>query len=62
MNEKNELLKKSYVKEFLPYFIIILVVVFVKMFVVSPIRVNGASMNPTLNDKDIMILNEISNQ
>ncbi|MCI6108113.1 MAG: signal peptidase I [bacterium] len=60
MNEKNELLKKSYVKEFLPYFIIILVVVFVKMFVVSPIRVNGASMNPTLNDKDIMILNEIS--
>lgn len=60
MNEKNELLKKSYVKEFLPYFIIILVVVFVKMFVVSPIRVNGASMNPTLNDKDIMILDEIS--
>lgn len=60
MDEKNELLKKSYVKEFLPYFIIILVVVFVKMFVVSPIRVNGASMNPTLNDKDIMILNEIS--
>lgn len=60
MKEKNELLKKSYVKEFLPYFIIILVVVLIKMFVVSPIRVNGASMNPTLNDKDIMILNEIS--
>lgn len=60
MKKKNELLKKSYVKEFLPYFIIILVVVLIKMFVVSPIRVNGASMNPTLNDKDIMILNEIS--
>lgn len=60
MDEKKELVKKNYIKEFLPYFIVILVVVFVKMFVVSPIRVNGASMNPTLNDKDIMILNEIS--
>lgn len=60
MEEKNEPMKKNYVKEFLPYFIIIIVVVLVKMFIVSPIRVNGASMNPTLNDKDIMLLDEIS--
>ena len=53
-------IEKNYLKEFLPYFIIILVVVFIKIFVVSPIRVNGASMNPTLNDKDIMLLDEIS--
>ena len=53
-------IEKNYLKEFLPYFIIILVVVFIKLFVVSPIRVNGASMNPTLNDKDIMLLDEIS--
>ncbi|HIT22892.1 MAG TPA: signal peptidase I [Candidatus Faecimonas intestinavium] len=39
---------------------IILVVVLIKTFVVSPIRVNGASMDPTLNDKDIMLLDEIS--
>ena len=38
----------------------ILVVVLIKTFVVSPIRVNGASMDPTLNDKDIMLLDEIS--
>lgn len=62
MDENKELSKKkkSYIIEFLPYFVIILVVVCIKMFIVSPIRVNGASMNPTLNDKDIMILDEIS--
>lgn len=60
MDEEKKSKKKSYIKEFLPYFIIILVVLFIKMFIVSPIRVNGASMNPTLNDKDIMLLDEIS--
>lgn len=60
MDEEKKSKKKSYIKEFLPYFIIILVVLFIKMFIVSPIRVNGASMNPTLKDKDIMLLDEIS--
>lgn len=60
MKEKKETVKKNYIKEFLPYFMIILVVVLIKTFVVSPIRVNGASMDPTLNDKDIMLLDEIS--
>ena len=60
MEEKKEIVKKNYIKEFLPYFMIILVVVLIKTFVVSPIRVNGASMDPTLNDKDIMLLDEIS--
>lgn len=52
--------EKNYMKEFLPYFIIILVVILIKMFVVSPIRVNGPSMEDTLHNKDIMILDEIS--
>ena len=60
MEEKKVTVKKNYIKEFLPYFMIILVVVLIKTFVVSPIRVNGASMDPTLNDKDIMLLDEIS--
>lgn len=60
MKEKKETVKKNYIKEFLPYFMIILVVVLIKTFVVSPIRVNGASMDPTLNDKDVMLLDEIS--
>lgn len=57
MEEEKE---KNYVKEFLPYFIIIVVVIVIKLFVVSPIRVNGPSMEDTLHDKDIMILDEIS--
>lgn len=50
--------KKAIFKEILSYVIIILVVLFIKIYVVSPIRVNGNSMYDTLHDKDIMILNE----
>lgn len=56
--EKNK--KKNYFRELLPYFIIILVVIFIKVFIVSPIRVNGESMDSTLQDGDIMLLDEIS--
>ena len=52
--------EKNYFKEFLPYLIIILIVVFLKVYVISPIRVNGVSMNPTLDDRDIMLLDEVS--
>ena len=41
------------------YVIVISIALLVKQYVFSPIRVNGSSMNPTLNDGDIMILNEI---
>lgn len=49
----------KYIKEIVPYIIIILVVVFVKAFIISPIRVNGTSMYSTLDDGDIMILNKV---
>ena len=52
--------KKSFFKENGIYIILIIIVLIIKLFVVSPIRVNGASMNNTLYDKDIMILDEIS--
>lgn len=45
-------------KEVFSYVVILLVVLFIKMYVVSPIKVNGNSMHNTLYDKDIMILNE----
>lgn len=50
MNEK--------LKELLPYIIIIFVVIFIKAFIVTPIKVNGESMMPTLHEKDIMLLNK----
>ena len=52
MNEK--------VKDILGYIIVIVIVLLIKQFIVTPIRVNGASMNDTLYDKDIMILDKIS--
>ena len=44
-------------KELIPYIVILIVVILVKSFIASPIRVNGTSMVPTLHPKDIMILN-----
>lgn len=52
--------KKSGIMEFVPYLVIIIVVILVKVFIVTPIRVNGPSMNDTLHNNDIMILDEIS--
>ena len=46
----------KYLKELYPYIIIIVVVVLIRTFIVTPIRVNGDSMVPTLESKEIMIL------
>ena len=50
---------QKFVKEYVPYIVIIILVLLIKRYVVTPIRVNGPSMLPTLKDKDIMILNEV---
>ena len=47
------------VKEYFWYIIILIVVILVKSFVVSTVRVNGNSMYKTLLNKDLMILNKI---
>ena len=46
-------------KTVLSYVLIIGIAILIKLYVFSPIRVNGTSMDPTLNNGDIMILNEI---
>lgn len=51
---------KNMIKEILSYVIIFLVVLLIKQFIITPIRVNGSSMNNTLKNKDIMILDKIS--
>ncbi len=43
-------------KGLLSYIIIILIVILVRSFIVTPIRVNGTSMDPNLSDGEIMIL------
>lgn len=47
-------------KQILPYVIIVIVVLLIKKFIVTPIRVVGPSMKDTLMDGDIMLLDKIS--
>ena len=49
---------KDKINSILPYIIIIIVVLLIKKLVVTPIKVNGESMMPTLEEKEIMILNK----
>jgi signal peptidase I len=49
----------SFLKEYVPYVLVIILVILIKRFVVTPIRVVGDSMYDTLHDGDIMILNII---
>lgn len=46
----------KYVKELLPYVLIILAVVLIRTFIVTPVRVNGKSMDPTLENNEIVLL------
>lgn len=50
---------KKFIKESASFIIVILIALIIKFYIVTPIRVNGRSMLPTLTNKDIMILNEI---
>ena len=47
---------KNAIKEIIPYVIVILVVVLVRLFIISPVTVNGESMNDTLQNGDLMLL------
>lgn len=47
------------IKEIFPYVAIIIIVLFVKNYIISPIQVNGSSMDSTLRSGDIMILNKL---
>lgn len=50
---------KKIIKEIIPYFIIIIVVLLVRTYIFTPVIVNGPSMMNTLHDRDIMILDKI---
>jgi len=50
---------KKYIKEYVPYVLIIVVVILIRTFLFTPIKVNGTSMYPTLKPNELMILNKI---
>ncbi len=51
---------KNKLKELLPYIVIILVVVLIRGFIITPAKVNGDSMEDTLYNGEIVLLNKIS--
>ena len=52
--------EKPFWQELLGYLVLLIAVLLIKTYVVSPIKVNGVSMVPTLENKDYMILDKIS--
>ena len=51
---------KNFLKEFLPYVIIVVVVIIIRSFIVTPVVVRGESMDNTLNDGQVLFLSKIS--
>ena len=47
---------KKIFKELIPYLIIIVVVVSIRIFIVTPVQVSGDSMRPTLKNREILLL------
>lgn len=50
---------KKFIKELIPYIVIIVVVVLIRTFIATPVIVVGDSMVPTLKDGQILLLNKI---
>ena len=52
---------KKFVKEYLPYVLILLVIILLRIYVVTPVTVDGNSMNDTLYSNDLMLLFKVGN-
>lgn len=51
---------KEKIKEISPYVLIIVVIVVIRIFIATPVKVDGDSMYNTLNDNDIVLLSKLS--
>ena len=50
---------KKNIKDLVPYLIIIVSIIFIRTFIVTPVKVDGTSMVPTLTNNEILLLNKI---
>ena len=48
------------VKSLMPYIVIVIVVILIRSVIVTPVKVNGSSMYPTLDGGEIMFLNKLA--
>ena len=52
-------MKKEDKKELIIYLVIIIAIIVIRTFIITPVRVSGSSMYPTLKNGEIMILNKL---
>ena len=51
---------KKFIKELIPYIIIIIVVMLIRTYLVTPVIVSGDSMYPTLKNNEVLLLSKIT--
>lgn len=51
---------KEKIKEISPYVLMVVVIVVIRIFIATPVKVDGDSMYNTLNDNDIVLLSKLS--
>ena len=50
----------KFLKEWGPYFIIVIVVIIIRTWIITPVIVRGDSMDETLHDGEVLLLSKIS--
>lgn len=58
--EKSKCVVKKIIKELIPYVIILIVVILIRTYLVTPVMISGPSMKPTLDGGEIMLLNKVA--
>lgn len=51
----------KFIRELMSYVIIILSIILIRTYVITPVIVSGDSMNPTLENGEVLLLNKLSN-
>ena len=51
---------KKIIKELYPYVIIVVVVILVRTFIITPVIVSGNSMKPNFNDGELLLVRKIN--
>ena len=59
VEEKGVVKEKNFFKDLLPYIVILVIVILIRTYIATPIKVNGPSMEPTLDGGETLILNKL---
>ena len=59
VEEKGVVKEKNFFKDLLPYIVILVIVILIRTYIATPIKVNGPSMKPTLDGGETLILNKL---